>query len=110
MRTGGESGLIPSLSTWPTSIIAEQYLETVPWMAVERWDEVLSHGADLNTGRAGGRLLLQTINHERMDRVRVRLYAGAGADLNGKLLFAVENRNVQMVRFQLGEGVQTRRM
>ena len=147
VRTEGEAGLIRSLSTWPTSTIANQYLGTVLWTAVERREEacarlllargadpntiienlsilevvawrslkgefeeqefmemLLNHGSNPNIGTAGRRLLLHAIGYDRIDLVR--LYANAGADLDGETLIrAVENRNVEMVRFLLERGV-----
>ena len=54
MRTEGEAGLLRSLSTWPTSTIANQLLGKVLWVAVKRKDEacarlLLSREADPNT-------------------------------------------------------------
>lgn len=54
MRTEGEAGLLQSLGTWPESTIANRFLGTVLWRAVERQDEacarlLLARGADPNT-------------------------------------------------------------
>ena len=54
MRTEGEAGLLQSLSTWPTSTIANEFLGTVLWTAVERKDEacarlLLARKADPNS-------------------------------------------------------------
>ena len=54
MHTEGEAGLLQSLITWPTSTMADQFLGTVLWRAVERQDEacakqLLARGANPNT-------------------------------------------------------------
>lgn len=54
MQTEGETGLLHSLSTWPTGTIANQLLGIVLWVAVMRKEEacarlLLSRGADPNT-------------------------------------------------------------
>lgn len=54
MRTDGEAGLQKSLTTWPTSTIANQFLGTVLWSAVSRSQSacaqlLLARHADPNT-------------------------------------------------------------
>ena len=64
---------------------------------------LLAHGTDPNVGKVGRRLMGKVIDYGRMDLLR--LFADAGADLNGSpLLRAVGNRDVEMVRFLLEKG------
>ncbi len=157
MRTEGEAGLLQSLGTWPKSTIANQFLGTVLWRAVERQDEasarlLLARGADPNTvcenktvfrvalrplfkgnieqlkflkmllahgatpdirrnGKSGIEMLMAWgIHFDIIDLVR--LCVDSGADLNracsslyrDPLFCAVENRNVEIVRFLLQRG------
>ena len=68
---------------------------------------LLARGANPNIGRAGRILLAQAVDYDRLDQVR--LFADAGADLNGDALVrAVRNRNVEIVRFLLEKGADAK--
>ena len=159
MRTEGEIGLLHSLSTWPTSTVANRLLGIVLWMAVLHNDEacamlllakeadpnttcvkrsvfdvavrallkgdigqlkflemLLAHGANPDLGRYHEStiesLIVSGVNHNMLDLVR--LCADTGANLNQDsrymplycpLYNAVENMNVEMVKFLLERGV-----
>ena len=97
MRTEGEAGLLQSLDTWPKSTIANQFLGTVLWRAIERQDEscarlLLARGADPNTvceDKTVFRVALRRLfkgNIEQLKFLKMLLSHGATPDIsrNGK--------------------------
>ena len=92
MHTEGEAGLLQSLSTWPTSTMADQFLGTVLWRGVERQDkacatQLLARGANPNTvfeNKSVFRLAVRPIfkgNFEHLVFLEMLLTHGATPDI-----------------------------